>query len=248
MACGEAFDDAVRLVREHAQLGVGLHLVLDDERPLLPSDRIRTLVDGSGYFLPRNVLLKRLLMGKISAAEIYDEFNAQFARLRDVGIFPTHVDGHGHVHVYPRVARIARAVCQKWGVKKIRWPQEPFSLLGVSPRPSSFAIKCIVSSFCVLARSEYAQRGFVFPRHFRGMMYGGALDRRRFASLLSSLPVDGVVEIMTHPALVKADEMNRYSLWNYDWSAELDAMLMYSKAELRNDKHLDLIHYGQLDV
>ena len=59
MACGTAFEHAVSLVNANHIPHVGIHLVLDEEKPLSPPEEIPSLVTSDGKFLDRGTLLKR---------------------------------------------------------------------------------------------------------------------------------------------------------------------------------------------
>lgn len=75
---------------------VGLHLQLTDGRPLTESDLVPSLVDRDGLFPRRPSTLMRL-----RADEVLLEWRNQLASLRALGIEPSHIDSHHHVHVLP---------------------------------------------------------------------------------------------------------------------------------------------------
>ena len=57
MAGGKAFETGMALLKQHSQLGVGVHLTLDEEAPLSPPDKIPHLITEEGKLLPRGKLL-----------------------------------------------------------------------------------------------------------------------------------------------------------------------------------------------
>lgn len=72
---------------------VGLHLQLTGGLPCSPLSKVPSLLDGQGQF-PRS----RKGLGPIEPGEVGLEWQAQFARLRQWGVEPSHLDSHHHVH------------------------------------------------------------------------------------------------------------------------------------------------------
>ena len=82
--------------RAHPQADLGLHLTLTSEwklyrwGPVLPKERVPSLLDQSGYFYPTETEAAAHIDPKEAEAEI----RAQIARARALGIQPTHLDSH----------------------------------------------------------------------------------------------------------------------------------------------------------
>lgn len=113
---------ALALAREHPALGVGLHLNLTSGMPVLPPEDVPTLVDRRGRFLPFPAQLQRIGGGWARLAEVERELRAQFEVLIGRGVQPTHVDGHLHVHAYPRVLSIVLRLMREYDVRAMRSP------------------------------------------------------------------------------------------------------------------------------
>jgi predicted glycoside hydrolase/deacetylase ChbG (UPF0249 family) len=96
-----AFDHAVRLSRKYPSLAVGVHLNLTHGAPILPPERVHTLVDHNGFFFRRRPFLQRLILGQISMIQVYEEFRAQIDRVIGAGIRISHIDSHESVYMYP---------------------------------------------------------------------------------------------------------------------------------------------------
>ncbi|MFN8522558.1 MAG: ChbG/HpnK family deacetylase [Chloroflexota bacterium] len=96
-----AFDDAARLANRYPSLAVGVHLNVTYGRPILPAERVHTLVDQDGVFYRRKPFLQRLLLGQISMIQVYEEFRAQIDKVIAAGINPSHIDSHESVYMYP---------------------------------------------------------------------------------------------------------------------------------------------------
>ncbi len=95
----EAGVDAWR--RAGCPVELGWHPCLTIDAPVLPAARVPSLVGPDGRFPRLGTLLKRLLLGRVRAAEVEAEFRAQLARFVGlVGAPPANVNAHHHVHVF----------------------------------------------------------------------------------------------------------------------------------------------------
>ena len=75
---------------------IGAHLQLTSGRPLLPPERVPSLVDADGRFPD-----SRKKVTAPQTSEIFAEWQAQIELLVRVGIEPTHLDSHHHIHRLP---------------------------------------------------------------------------------------------------------------------------------------------------
>ena len=83
---------------------VGWHPNLTLDRPLLPPERVPSLVDRDGRFWTLGRFLRRVCTGRIRGAEVVAEFRAQFGRFSDlVGRPPLMINSHQHVAIFPPV-------------------------------------------------------------------------------------------------------------------------------------------------
>jgi predicted glycoside hydrolase/deacetylase ChbG (UPF0249 family) len=75
---------------------VGMHLQLTEGRPVSPLARVPSLVDARGRFPddPNST-------GRLDSADVLVEWRAQLNCLRDLGVEPSHLDSHHHVHTLP---------------------------------------------------------------------------------------------------------------------------------------------------
>lgn len=83
------------------RLELGWHPCLTMDGPVLPRDQVPTLVSDQGRFHPLGTFLKRLLRGRVNAAEVERELTAQLTRFTELtGRPPACVNGHHHVHIF----------------------------------------------------------------------------------------------------------------------------------------------------
>ena len=82
--------------RNNPQADLGLHLTLTSEwtsfrwGPVMPNDRVKSLLDKDGYFR----LTETEAASHADPKEVELEINAQIERARALGIQPTHLDSH----------------------------------------------------------------------------------------------------------------------------------------------------------
>lgn len=98
-------EHAVKLAKENPTLGVGIHLVLTCGRPV--RDDVPTLVNEKGEFHRLKDLDKY-----VSLEDIEREWTSQIEKFFSLGLIPTHLDSHHHVHghekIYPIVEKLAK--------------------------------------------------------------------------------------------------------------------------------------------
>jgi predicted glycoside hydrolase/deacetylase ChbG (UPF0249 family) len=131
MANGATAGGFVKRGRD-AGLDLGLHLNLTEGRSLGGASA-RSLTDAEGRFLGKAEAWRRAAAGELDADELRREVRSQWERLAGLGVRPTHVDGHNHVHLFPVVREVlAELAAGLW----VRVPCDP-----VLPRdlPPAFA-------------------------------------------------------------------------------------------------------------
>jgi len=94
-------------------LGVGLHLNLTFGPPVLPPDRVSSLVNGAGRFVRDHERFRHA--GDL--AEIREELTAQVERFRRTfGAGPSHLDTHHHIHRHPQIFQVVLDLAAGLGV------------------------------------------------------------------------------------------------------------------------------------
>ncbi len=111
---------AVGLAKQVPSLDVGIHLNITQGHPILPPEKVSTLVNSSGEFLSNTELIPKLKKFKVNWHEIEAEFSAQVNKMLDMGLRPTHMDSHHHVHIYPTSAWAFKRVANKFGIRRVR--------------------------------------------------------------------------------------------------------------------------------
>ncbi len=240
MATGQSFEHAVALARERPELGIGVHLVLTEQRPLAGT-AVPTLVGPDGRFAPHAVeLAGRQLGARISLREVKVELDAQIRRVRAAGLAVTHFDGHQHVHVLPGIARVVAELAAAHGIAAVRYPAERVRAHMLrNPRGlKRLAEQAAVYVCCALSPRDGLRRS----DDFVGFYFGGRLDERNLKTVLTDLLPGRTVELMCHPG--QAD--TRADGWRYAWAAELAALTSPRIRELLSARGVQLISYRDL--
>jgi predicted glycoside hydrolase/deacetylase ChbG (UPF0249 family) len=193
VANGVAFDDAVARLRDVPSLEVGVHLTLVEERPLTSIRFPRKYTS----FVP--LYLARI----ISIAAIERELRAQIERVLGSGLRVTHLNGHQHLHLLPRVFGLVRALAREYAIPYVRIVDDH----GVTARPFS------MRALSMLGRRA-RQAGLTNDRTI------GVATAGHLADVIPLLDhVQGVTELVTHPGI----GVSGYA-WGYDWDRETDAL------------------------
>jgi predicted glycoside hydrolase/deacetylase ChbG (UPF0249 family) len=113
---------AAALLRAHPEWDAGVHLVMNDGRPVLPVERVGSLVNDFGIMRDGTGLLLRYPL--ISRNQLMDEWRAQIERfIADTGRNPSHLDLHCHYpYVFPAWFRLSVQLAVDFGRVAVRLP------------------------------------------------------------------------------------------------------------------------------
>jgi predicted glycoside hydrolase/deacetylase ChbG (UPF0249 family) len=180
---------AIHRLRSRPTLGIGVHLTLVDGAPLLPPDRVPTLIQDDGRFRASwKPFIVACLAGRVSMEEVEHELTAQIERALDDGIRPTHLDAHKHVHLYPPIFAIVTGLAERFRIPVVRVPYEgthaDLLLLHWSYQDYRIA----------------ASHGIRVPQ-FVGRAMTGTMTATSLATALRRLR-PGLTELMVHPGYV----------------------------------------------
>lgn len=222
MVAGDAAADAVARARRLPGLGVGLHLVLVEGRPVLPPAQVPDLIDGSGHFRTNMAaagadFFFRPKVRRQLAAEIAAQFDAFAA----TGLPLDHVNAHKHFHLHPTIAGLVLAIGRRHGLAAARAPVEPAAVLRrIEPVRRSLADR-IAAPYARWLAHRLRRAGVVVPDQVFGLAWTGHMTGARVAALIRHLP-PGVSELYVHPAI--AGDWPGHAP-GYDYAGELAALV-----------------------
>lgn len=248
---------------QHPDLPIGLHLNITTGRPVLPSERVPTLVDANGRFYSTDVVLAR--WREISLDELRAELHAQAELLLATGVRFDHIDYHeGTIVIFPPFYRLVVELARAYRVP-VRQPV-PEAVYGEIKRSRHRGAATVIRRMrrFVLCHPLAALRllPFVTPTAFstRGALldadgipapnwfvegFFGNPTVGNLTAMLRQLP-PGVSEVAVHPGLV--DEQLRELGGGYvaQRESELAVLLDRRLQGALRDSHVHLVDFSFL--
>jgi predicted glycoside hydrolase/deacetylase ChbG (UPF0249 family) len=238
-AIGPSFNATVGWLQDAPDLGIGLHLAaVGEDPPLLSPHEIPTLIDRNGRLpLSWRRFLQRTMAGRVDPADLRREFAAQAQRMLSVGITPTHVDTHQHLHLWPLVRDVVLALARELGIGAIRVPRSARRTVG------ALAVNRLASRLSRRALSE----GLKFPTAFGGLDESGRLDLGALEAILHrvSPSAAGGCELVCHPGDADDPDRERYK-WGFRWAEELALLTGHEAREAIRKRGFTLGNFRHL--
>ena len=220
-AAGDAFDDALELCRRNPELDVGVHLTLVEEQPLTDPGRLGRLVTAEGRFVSGYAaLVPRMISGAVSVEAVRRELSAQVERVIKAGIRPSHLDGHQHVHLLPRVWPVVMDLARRHSIPWIRVPRFRPVNAG-SPSFVVTALRCVMN--VLQRRRKHSLSVRRSPDATPALGFSGHLTADRILRALDRIPSGLVSELVTHPG-IQSPELEASYDWGFDWDRETAAL------------------------
>ncbi|GBU11377.1 chito-oligosaccharide deacetylase [Erysipelotrichaceae bacterium] len=222
MANMPGFEHAVELAKANPKFGVGVHMVLTCERPLL--DTHTQIVDETGAFCRQ----PKYRDGSISMSdkllqEIELEWTAQIEKVLAAGIMPTHLDSHHHMHLqFAETTEIAVKLSRKYKLPlRVFLREVPADIIKVETFEEKFDN--------IGEEAMSAEEVLVY-----------------YSNVLEKIKTTGSIEIMTHPAYLDEQVVKGSSL-NLARIYEVSALCTSSFSEaIKNDPSIILSTYRDL--
>jgi predicted glycoside hydrolase/deacetylase ChbG (UPF0249 family) len=250
VATGEAAEDAVEGATSHPGLDIGVHTTLIEERPALPPAQIPSLVADGRFHRQRSTLFLRYVFGRWNVAEAEAEITAQLDRVRAFGLEPSHLDGHQHLHLLPRLFPPVIALAQRHGIRFVRGRiSDPLVGTGTLARKiSTLAINAV--SRLDWNKIPASSRVHMISFTTVGFLHvGGALTAPYLLSMLDHLrrdPEQRIVEVMLHPGHHDAETARRYGHWGYQWERDLALLLDQTLPEALARRGIEVTSFREL--
>lgn len=205
-------EHAAKLAKVHSDLGVGIHLVLTCGSPV--SADVPSLVDKHGQFHSQ-----RQLFSLAEAPHVERELKAQIETFFALGLHPTHIDSHHHVHAHEIIAPIVARLAKQYGLP-VR-------------QASNDSTKNAVEQ-CLHATER-----------FLANFYGAGVTKGNLLRMLDEAKGCDTVEMMCHPAYVDAELLNGSS-YNVQRVRELEILTDPEIREAVMRREYKLISYREI--
>ncbi len=175
---------------------VGIHLNLTAGPPVLPAERVPSLVGIDGQFHDFTTFFARVARSRIDWHEVTLEWRAQLKRGMDLGCRFTFITSHQHVHMLPEGARICAKLAHEFQVAAVRLANFQISEMLWPLRPKALAL----AAFVPTARGIFERSGVFFNTSTLEISPGNPDSAlRQFLGALEGLDA-GVHELVCHPA------------------------------------------------
>jgi len=195
-----AWPQAAAYLREHPELGAGVHLVFNAGQPVLPGAQVQALVGPDGRFLNDGQILRSFRPG--TTAQLRAELGAQIERfIADVGRRPTHLDNHCAIsYVRPDRFRVTLELAKVYGLP-IRAPfgddfEEQASTFARQNRLPVWLIGWMGKRYRSRVDRAGIRRPNTFIQHFSAV---GNRTPEYLLAVLDGLRDGWTSELMTHP-------------------------------------------------
>jgi hopanoid biosynthesis associated protein HpnK len=200
MVAGPAAQDAVTRAHKLPRLRVGLHVLLVEGLPVLSPERVPALVDAKGCFRTDMARLGLAIALRPNVRrQLRAEIEAQFEAFRATGLALDHVNAHKHFHLHPMIAAEIIAVGARHGIRGLRVPREPRSVLSAIEPQASRVPAWVTAPWASVPDRRARRAGLQTPDAVFGLAWSGAMTTSRLLGLLRHLP-EGRSEIYVHPA------------------------------------------------
>jgi chitin disaccharide deacetylase len=244
MAVGDAFEEAVTLAHEHPGLSLGVHLTLIEGVPVLPPQRIPSLVTSDGrFFESLDAFLLKWLKGGIRMREVQKELEAQIEKAQKHGIRVDKLDSHMHVHLLPRLFPTVLALAKRYHIAAIRLPTEGILSLRSPATFGGWCRRAVLTILSTFRSHRLVKAGRLHSRRCVGIAESGHLSEEDLIRLLQRLK-PGLTEIMVHPGYFDSVLDNWPQSRRYKREHELTALTSPRVKALVQRHRIKLISYS----
>ncbi len=205
MVCAKYSIEAAESAKKLPDLKVGLHFNLTTGRSVLHHISLPLLTDENGIF--KNGFLKLLMLSVFKRnaflREVDAELKAQISYIKALGINPSHLDGHRHIHYIFGVFGLVQKVAKDEKINRVRVINESLIntlKLGAIP-PLSGLIKLFVLKF--LGFFNGASK--VKAPYFFSIIHSCKLSTKLTKNFKLKEGYDAV-EFMVHPSIIDFDK------------------------------------------
>ncbi len=230
---GEAFEDALKRIRDLGLKEIGAHLALTETKPLLNSSK---------FYKNHNQLVKDIFFKASDLGLVRIELKAQLELLKEAGVKITHINSHEHIHMVPEILDIFISLAKEFNIPALRYargdrPMRAFNIKDLYK-------KSILSYFSSHTAGSFKSSGLLYTDRFLGLLDAGRLNEDILIEMLRGLK-DGVTELVCHPGFLSPAVIESYK-WHAGAEGELFAL---TEARVKNaiiENGIRLIAYGEL--
>lgn len=225
-------NDIAMALQETPNLGMGVHLVLTMGKPILPREKVPTVVDENGNNRKYDPFIENI--PHLNLEEVKAEWRAQIeAFIQAAGRKPTHLDSHHHSSFFsPALFRTMLELAEEYGCP-IRYPLSP-----TNKDDREFSETTEYASDLL---NEFNPRR---PDVFFVNFYDETATKEQLLNIINTV-VEGTSEIMCHPGHVD-EAFAKESVYNFQRERELQILTDPSIQEAIAEQRIELITFADL--
>lgn len=220
--------DITRAREACPQLGIGVHLVLTEGRPLLAPEAVPCLVNKNGWFHKFNRERERI--AGLDLGQVHAEWRTQIESFLGLGFQPDHLDSHHHISYYHlNLFNVLLELAREYHLP-IRYPPSEFmEILGQDN------IDSWLGEYGVIAPSSCLTDFYGYDREINNRFLLGILDSM----------TDGIHELMCHPGYADQELFNNSS-YNTPRELELEVLTSLEIKGWIRDQEIHLIPFSKM--
>jgi len=212
----EAFNNAIEILRQCPNLGLGAHLNIQEGKSLT---NCPLLTDKNGYFNKSYLYLILNQNNKNLQAQIEQEFRAQIEKILKYSKID-HLDSHVHTHAIPGIFKITAKLASYYNIEFIRTQiEKPYIIPNqkINFNYLTNLIKIALLGYYtnknkkVLKKYNLKTNDFILGVGYTGMMNASAI-KYGLNKLKEKLKENKIVEALIHPCkyeVLKDDSHNK---------------------------------------
>ena len=245
LANGGSFEAAVTDLRRAGLSETGVHLCLTGgETPVCAPRDIPSLLAGP-VFRPHWIhVLAALAAGRIRAAEVEREWEAQIGRAAGAGLTITHLDSHQNLHLYPLLFPVAVTLARRFEVPFVRAPRGDDPPAQSDAPPGARLRAGLLARLGRRGRRLLEKAGLPEPPRVLGLAEAGHMTAARFQRAVGDLP-EGDYEVALHSGDEDDVTRTRYR-WGYAWREESEALESGAIAAALAARGIAAVSFGAL--
>ena len=247
VASGEAVEEAIFLAKQNKGLDVGIHLVLSDECPLLPSERLSSIIPEGAFFPSRQKIFQAIIARKIDYNQVEAEWCAQIEKCFNNGLAISHIDSHQFIHFFPALFQLTLRLARKYQIPYVR--TVIFDMISLGYGLERF-FQWILLKLWILYYISPRLPQYLKTIPTIGFLQAGG--RMKVDTLLSTLEairmkqLSYAVEVMLHPGIADKHTVHKYYSWRYKWDNDLELLQKASLAKALDKRGIEVISYRDL--
>jgi predicted glycoside hydrolase/deacetylase ChbG (UPF0249 family) len=249
-------DGLAALVRKYPDISVGCHINPLVGPPVLPPNKIPTLLDENGEFLYK-AFTRNFFERRIRLSELRAEMTAQVEKTREMaGKAFSHIDFHMGLHRLPGLYAAFLDVAEQSGVQRIRTHRYRVGMESRFPRVRHFFYLFETTTripkflWNLYLRKKALSRGLVMPDYWVGITNNVSrpegISVKNYLMMLRNLP-KGFCEFVAHPGYVD-EELKRWATYLDPRVSEREVLLSSEFRDALRATDIHLAGYRDIPV